>query len=103
MQVFTTLYYNTFLVFTTIEKVNSSYERLDEEEKEKVRTVLYIMDRFSISFEGYHELSHTAVKRGARAQFSQKFCLTVLNFRKIFAFKPKVKTVAEKLSFKLRI
>ena len=43
-------------MFTTIEKVNSSYERLDEE-KEKGRTILYIMDRFSISFEGYHELS----------------------------------------------
>ena len=35
---------------------------------------------------------HTAVKRGARAQFP-----------KFFAFNPKVKTVAEKLSFKLRI
>ena len=57
MRVFTILHYNTFLVFTTIEKANSSYERLDEEEKEKVRTILYIMDRFSISFEGYHELS----------------------------------------------
>ena len=57
MRVFTILHYNTFLVFTTIEKANSSYERLYEEEKEKVRTILYIMDRFSISFEGYHELS----------------------------------------------
>ena len=36
---------------------------------------------------------HTAVKRGARAQFPPK----------IFAFKPEVKTVAEKLSFKLHI
>ena len=41
-------------------------------------------------------LTHTAVKRGARAQFP-------LKFSKIFAFKPKVKTVAEKLSFKLHI
>ena len=44
-------------MFTTIEKANSSYERLDEEEKEKARTILYIMDRFSISLEGYQELS----------------------------------------------
>ena len=44
-------------MFTKIEKANSNYERLDEEEKEKVRTILYIMDRFSISLEGYHELS----------------------------------------------
>ena len=45
---------------------------------------------------------HTAVKRGARAQFPPKLSLKQ-GFSKIFAFKPKVKTVAEKLSFKLRI
>ena len=33
------------------------YKRLEEEEKQKVRTLLYIMDRFSISLQGYHELS----------------------------------------------
>lgn len=32
-------------------------KRLEEEEKQKVRTLLYIMDRFSISLQGYHELS----------------------------------------------
>ena len=57
MRVFTVLHYITFLVFTKIEKTHSTYERLDEEEKEKVRTILYIMDKFSISLEGYHELS----------------------------------------------
>lgn len=36
-----------------------SYENLDEEEKEKVKMILYIMDRFSISLDGYHELTQT--------------------------------------------
>ncbi|XP_068703929.1 uncharacterized protein [Montipora foliosa] len=34
-----------------------TYETLDAEEKEKLKTILFIMDRFSISLEGYHELS----------------------------------------------
>ena len=38
-------------------KTTDAYERLEEEEKEKVRTIVYIMDRFSISLQGYHELS----------------------------------------------
>ena len=47
---------------------------------------------------------HTAIKRGAHAQLPPKLSLNkVLNFRKSFAFKPKVKTVAEKLSFALCI
>ena len=33
------------------------YETLPEEEKEKARTILYIMDRFSISGKAYHELT----------------------------------------------
>ena len=49
----------------------------------------------------------TAVKRGERAQFPPKLSLkhvkTSLKFSKHFAFKPKVKAVAEKLSFILRI
>ena len=47
--------------------------------------------------------AHTAVKRGARAQFPPKLSLNSLKLSKIFALKPKVKTVAEKLSFKLHI
>ena len=35
----------------------NSYETLEAEEKEKIRTILFIMDRFSISLQGYHELS----------------------------------------------
>ena len=38
--------------------ITDPYKRLEEEEKQKVRTLLYIMDRFSISLQGYHELSH---------------------------------------------
>ena len=38
-------------------KTTDAYERLEEEEKEKVRTIVYIMDHFSISLQGYHELS----------------------------------------------
>ena len=38
--------------------ITDPYKRLEEEEKQKVRTLLYIMDRFSISIQGYHELSH---------------------------------------------
>lgn len=30
---------------------------LSPAEKEKVRTILYIMDRFSISYQGYHEIA----------------------------------------------
>lgn len=29
-----------------------SYANLDDEEKEKIKTILFIMDRFSISLEG---------------------------------------------------
>ena len=36
-----------------------SYANLDEVEKEKVKTILHIMDRFSISLDGYHELTRT--------------------------------------------
>ena len=35
----------------------NSYETLEAEEKEKIRTILFIMDRFSISLQGYHELT----------------------------------------------
>ncbi|KAJ7394804.1 hypothetical protein OS493_000638 [Desmophyllum pertusum] len=38
-------------------KPKQPYENLDDDEKENIKTILYIMDRFSISLEGYHELS----------------------------------------------
>ena len=34
-----------------------AYERLEEDEKQKVWTIVYIIGYFSISLEGYHELS----------------------------------------------
>ena len=37
----------------------TSYANLDEEEKDKVKMILYIMGRFSISLDGYHELTQT--------------------------------------------
>ena len=33
------------------------YEKLDDEEKEKLCTIVYLMDHFSISLDGYHELA----------------------------------------------
>ena len=39
------------------EKKKDAFERLPEGEKEKIRAILYIMDRFSISQEAYHELT----------------------------------------------
>ena len=38
---------------------SKSYATLDEEEKEKIKTILFIMDQVSISLEGYHELTQT--------------------------------------------
>ena len=46
---------NFFLIFSG--ETQEAYETLPEEEKQKVRTILYIMDRFSISGKAYHELS----------------------------------------------
>ena len=39
------------------EKKKDAFERLPEGEKEKIKAILYIMDRFSISQEAYHELT----------------------------------------------
>jgi len=33
------------------------YDSLDKEEKEKIRALLFILDRFSISLEGYQKLT----------------------------------------------
>ena len=33
-------------------KPKQPYENLDDDEKENIKTILYIMDRFSISLEG---------------------------------------------------
>ena len=59
--------------------------------------------RLNLSTRTYPGPWHTMVKPGARAQFPPKLSLNKVKFSKIFAFQPKVKTVAEKLSFILRI
>lgn len=46
-----------FLFFFLTGQPNKHYDNLDEDEKEKIRALLFIMDRFSISLEGYHELT----------------------------------------------
>ena len=46
-----------FLFFFLTGQPNKPYDNLDKEEKEKIRALLFIMDRFSISLEGYHELT----------------------------------------------
>ena len=38
---------------------SKTYATLDEEEKDKIKSILFIMDRFSISLEGYHELTQS--------------------------------------------
>ena len=38
------------------EKKMHAYEKLPEAEKEKIRGILFIMDKYSISWEAYHEL-----------------------------------------------
>lgn len=51
---------NNFLhliVFSTIAKKCQSYERLSVEDKQKIKSILYIMDKFSVSQEAYHELT----------------------------------------------
>ena len=55
--------------------------------------------KYSVECNNKRAFAHTAVKRGAGAQFPLKPSLVL----KIFAFKPKVKTVAEKLSYILRV
>ena len=33
------------------------YENLPAEEKDKIKSIVYILDKFAISLEGYHELA----------------------------------------------
>lgn len=38
-------------------KKAQSYHNLSEEEKDKVKSILFIMDKFSVSLQAYHELT----------------------------------------------
>ena len=39
------------------DKKTSKYMRLPEEEKEKVKKLVYILDRFGVSIQAYHEVT----------------------------------------------
>ncbi|PFX15612.1 hypothetical protein AWC38_SpisGene20160 [Stylophora pistillata] len=56
---------------------NKPYDNLDEEEKENIRALLFIMDRFSISLEGYHEL--TQVENSLPMTYLTESCTKVLD------------------------
>ena len=43
------------ILLITVRKAQS-YHNLPEEEKNKVKSILYIMDKFSVSIQVYHEL-----------------------------------------------
>ena len=44
-------------IFFTIDKKCQTYESLPPEEQKKIKSILYIMDKFSVSQEAYHELT----------------------------------------------
>ena len=48
--------YVIILLFPS-EKKMRAYEKLPVDEKEKIRAILYIMDKLSISWKAYHELT----------------------------------------------
>lgn len=47
------------LPFTAVDDLHQPYQGLSEDEKDKIKSILYIMDPFSVSVEAYHELSQT--------------------------------------------
>ena len=55
MVIYLSSYCHNFYSFS--EKKKHAYEKLPSAEKEKIRTIPYIMDKFSISWEAYHELT----------------------------------------------
>lgn len=64
-------------LFSLTGQPNEPYHNLDEEEKEKVRALLFIMDRFSISLEGYHEL--TQIEKSLPRTYLIESCTKVLD------------------------
>ena len=56
---------------------SAAYEKLDDEEKERVRTIVYLMDHFSISLHGYHELAQVE-KSLPRAHLVES-CITFMD------------------------
>lgn len=66
-----------FSTFFLTGQPNKPYDNLDEEEKENIRALLFIMDRFSISQEGYHEL--TQVENSLPMTYLTESCTKVLD------------------------
>lgn len=50
------IFFSGFLFLPTAKKI-IAFDKLPEEEQEKVKAIVYIMDQFSVSLEGYHELT----------------------------------------------
>ena len=64
-------------LFSIAGQPNEPYDSLDEEEKEKIRALLFIIDRFSISLEGYHEL--TQIEKSLPRTYLIESCTKVLD------------------------
>ena len=47
----------SYCTYSTTDKKKQAYERFPSSEKEKIRAVLFIMDRFSVSWKVYHKLT----------------------------------------------
>ena len=71
-----------FSIFFSTSQPDQPYDNLDEDKKEKVRALLFIMDimdRFSISMEGDHEL--TQVEKSLPRTNLIESCTMVLDSR----------------------
>ena len=64
--------------FSSLGQTNqpSCYASLNEEETQNIRAILFIMDRFSISLEGYHELAQVE-KSLPRTHLIEKYAKTL--------------------------
>ena len=56
-----------------------SFDDLSEEDKEKIRKLVYILDKFSISVEGYHELTMLEGDEEMTKSYVVKSCQNTLN------------------------
>ena len=65
------------IIYHSIGDNRTTYENLPDEEKDKIRSILYIMDRFSISLDGYHEL--TQLEKSLPRTHEIESCAKALN------------------------
>ena len=61
------------MLFSDPKSKKAAFENLPEAEKEKVRTTVYLMDRFGISMESYHELSQ--INSGMARSYLVESCM----------------------------